>query len=188
MSYVDPYRFGDVTAGFTLVNPGFESGSFSPWVAYVGSAGVITNYVSDVFPRTGTYMAGTVQFGLGNSPVDYAQNLSVPAYYWGEIDLGKVTISNVSGYHNPGVAAGGGGNDRGRLYLKFFDSVGAQIGSTTYTAWNTVASTWTLMSIPATAVPSGTRSVRIGTENEAEDAVHDNFWDDFSQPALAITF
>src|SRR3546814_4792379 len=39
-----------------------------------------------------------------------------------------------------------------------------------YSAWNSNFE-WVRMNVPATVIPPGTRKIRVGTENEPEDAV-----------------
>lgn len=166
-----------------LRNPSFENGTTS-WTASVGSFFSITNYGTDVVPYAGSFMASCIN---GGSNVTFYQDLSIPGGYHPSIANGDVYLANVTARHNPGVPAVSGANDQARLFVSFLAANGSVISSV-YTGWNTLNSTWTLMSIPTTQIPANTKTIRIGTENAAEDATHDNFWDAFSQPALQVSF
>lgn len=167
-------------------NNDFETGALSPWAASVGSASIVTtwtNGVDTVNPHSGTYMLSCVGGGLS---VTFGQDIAVPSSYFSEVDAGSVFVSNISAWHNPGPPSGTGQNDRGRLFVSFLDVSNAVI-STVYSDWNSIDSTWTQISVPPAALPANTRAIRIGAVNEAEDATHDNFWDDFSQPVLSVS-
>lgn len=174
---------GNATAEtLTLTNPGFEAGSTTGWTATTGSISATTDFVSVVFPRTGSYMLSCVG---GGPSVIFHQDLAVPSGAESAVDAGLAVLSGVEAYHNSRSTVSAP-NDQGRLFVAFLDGLGAVL-DTVYTSWDdTLASVWTQMSIPGTAVPAGTRTVRIGAENTPDDATHDNFWDDFASPTLNV--
>ncbi|MCB4860800.1 hypothetical protein K7W03_14490 [Sphingobium sp. PNB] len=179
---INPFLF---ERPFLLLNNGFESGSLSPWANLVGTGSVTGTYFGGdqtIIPHDGSYMLSAIG---GGGTVTFGQVIPIPSANWAQVDAGDAWLSNVSCYHNPGIA--GFGNDTGRIFATFLDGGGSTI-STAYSPTNTVASAWTLITLPVSLIPPNTRSIRIGAELVAEDGTHDNFVDDFSQPIIVDTF
>lgn len=166
---------------FQLVNSGFEFGNMTGWTITNGGFNVVTNYPqppNNTFPHSGTYFAtGTTGF------CSFYQEVTIPARFWSKVDAGIATFANFAAYQNSGIPLGSS-NDQGRLYVSFRSATNVEL-LRVYSPWNQNFE-WVRMNVPATAVPPGTRKIRVGTENQPEDATTDCFWDSFDQPVLVF--
>ena len=174
---------------FQLVNAGFEFGDMTGWTFYAGGGSAIQVWLpgtsAQVNPHTGTYFMSCVG---GGSFVSFGQDLQIPVRFHQRIDDGEGIFANFAAYQNSGVPlnpSNPANNDQGRLYVAFFNAGGTELGRV-YSAWN-FNFAWTRMDVPATAVPPGTRRIRVATENIPEDSTNDNFWDTFDQPVLVFS-
>lgn len=166
---------------FQLINPSFESGNMTGWTITNGGFNVIpslTQGPNTTLPHSGSYFAiGTSGFCA------FYQEVMIPARFNTQVDSGIATFANFAAYQNSGVPLGSS-NDRGRLYVSFRSITDVEL-LRVYSPWNSNFE-WVRMNVPATVVPPGTRKIRVGTENEPEDAVTDSMWDSFDQPVLVF--
>lgn len=162
-------------SSFLLVNPGFEEGA----TGWSGAAPIsVTGTSNGQLPAEGVRCVRAAS----GSYNEFYQDLSILPAYYDEVDAGQATLTNVSAYHCKYASQ----TDHGALFVAFLNAAKQQI-SRVQTAWN-YTNTWTLLSIPPTAVPAGTRYVRIGAANDRDEGTeNNNNWDGFSQPVLELS-
>lgn len=147
-----------------LTNPGFEAGSTAGWTSRSGG----TPGVGTGTPYAGTYKAIATPSGL---TAKWDQQVTLPARALTAVDAGGLYIE-ARAYHTGFTDA-----DAGGLYIEFFDA-GSALISRVQRAHSDPGS-WTQEAIAA-QIPTGIRSVRIGTNNVRITGTElSAYWDDF---------
>lgn len=153
----------------TLTNPGAESGSTTGWTSRSGGAPSFTTLPGGNPPHSGSYaFVGSAS----GATAKWDQQVDVSAYA-AAIDANTAAVDA-----RVWQSSIDSDNDRGGLYVEFYDGTTTLISSVALA--QTEPDTWTRRQI-ITAIPVNTRYVRIGTDNTRTGGTQlSTYWDDFS--------
>lgn len=149
----------------TLTNPGAETGDTTGWTTYSG--GGTFAVVAD--PNTGTYAFRLT--GLFAPTTLVGQQVAVPIGSEAAIDADSAAFE-ASFYMKTGSG------DSGNIYVQCYAADGTTLLGT-FESPQVATSGYELRTV-VDGVPSGTRFIRVGSENHRGGSSIDNRWDDFT--------
>lgn len=164
---------GQCGSSFILQNPNFEDGA----VGWSGQFAVRDDTPNGQAPVNGVGIGWSGVTSLGT----FYQDLTIPTRFINDIDLGAVSVAGYSGYHVTYVSQ----NDHGQLFIGFINAAGVVTGEVT--SPYDYSKVWTLLTVPTTLIPVGTRKLRFGTRNvRTAGANCDSYWDAMT-PGYLVT-
>lgn len=164
---------GQCGSSFILLNPNFEEGA----VGWQGQFAVRNDTPNGQPPVNGSLIgwSGVTSFG------EFYQTLSIPTRYLAKVDAGLVSISGYTGYHVTYVSQ----SDHGQLFIAFINAAGAITGEVTSPM--DYSKVWTLLTVPTSVIPAGTRKLRFGTRNIRDEGANcDSYWDAMTPGILVV--
>jgi hypothetical protein len=155
----------------TLTNPGAETGDVTGWTTRSGGNPQASMAETAVLPHSGSWFLVATYSG---ATAKWDQQVAIDPSHYADIDAGLCSASG-SAYHNSYA----GETDSGALYVEAIANDGTTIldrienSQSHPTVWTQEAA--------ALALPSGTRYLRIGTNNVRSWGTHlESHWDDFT--------
>lgn len=165
---------GQCGTSFILQNPSFEEGA----TGWQGQFAVRSSNSNGGPPVNGSGIGWSGNVAIG----EFYQTLTIPARYLARVDAGEVTVQNYSGYHMTYEAQ----TDHGQLFIGFLDAAGVELSRVSTP--HDYSHVWTLLTVPPTVIPAGTRKLRFGTRNIRDQGAECNSdWDAMTPGILTIT-
>lgn len=164
---------GACGSSFILQNPNFEEGA-TGWQGQFA--------VKNATPDGGPPVNGIGIGWSGNVAVgEFYQDLTIPTRYLARVDAGQVSIAGYSGYHITYSAQ----TDHGQLFIGFLNAAGVE--TSRVSTPHDYSKAWTLLTVPTTLIPPGTRKLRFGTRNIRDQGIENNSdWDAMTPGYLLV--